>query len=59
MSSRKVVGLLFLSVTVGVLTDYAASGLKVNFEAEDGTYTGLLRTHPDGKKTVAAEDSRV
>ena len=46
------VGLLFLSVTVGVLTDYAASGLKVNFEAEDGTYTGLLRTHPDGKKTV-------
>lgn len=49
---RKVVDLLFLSVTVGVLTDYAASGLKVNFEAEDGTYTGLLRTHPDGKKTV-------
>ena len=45
--------LLFVSVTVGLLTDYATpSGMKVDFEAEDGTYTGLLRTRPDGKKTV-------
>ena len=43
----------FLSLTVGILTDYAASiSMKVDYEAEDGTYTGLPRTRQDGKKTV-------
>lgn len=45
--------LLFVSVTFGLLTVYStAFNANVDFEAENGTYTGLLRTRQDGKMTV-------